>query len=99
MTDTGDQATLKPASEQTVLGRRSRHAVDTVCTALKHNRRDTDHRLLCQAHFYRLKRRITRGVTEPVTIGMDDHIHKIGIVERYRRGIIGSIIKLPAWRP
>src|SRR5580765_5365270 len=58
-------------------------AIDAIAAALQHNRRHRDLRLGCEEALQRVERRIAGDITETVTIGMDDHIHEIGIVERY----------------
>src|SRR5271168_5432761 len=73
-------ALIRAGEERRVLFRRFRR-MDAVGFALQGNRRNRDLRLRGKPLLDRFQRRVTRRISEPMTVGLYGHCDKIGIVE------------------
>src|ERR1700722_15506151 len=76
-----------------------RRASQRIRCAIQKDRRRRDLRALRELPFHLLKPLFARRISIPMTIGVNHHVHEIGIVERGRGWIILFVAEMPAGRP
>src|SRR5262249_58220069 len=77
-----DHSTFIGTGKEGTVPQRGFRRRETAAVAMQHDSRHRNLRLCCQAPFDRFELRITVGVAETVTVGMDHDIDKCWMFER-----------------
>src|SRR4029453_15482081 len=78
---------------------RLRGRYDAVTGTMQHDRRHADCRLAHETPFQTVEGWVTSAVAVAMTIGLNGHGHKIGIIEAQSRGVERRFSELPVRRP